>query len=165
MILHLSRTLEAAPEVGQITGITVRNFAGEADIDRWLELRDRAFADQTPTVRRWTKADFTAEFLAKSWWSPARMWFAEAAGVVGSVTLAMRGQSPHPSPVVHWLMVVPEWRRRGVGRLLVRALESACWRTGRRQIGLETHVGWASANALYRSMGYDADESRGRPSA
>jgi GNAT superfamily N-acetyltransferase len=132
----------------------VRTFGGEADIDRWLELRARAFADQKPAVRAWTRHDFEAEFLAKPWWSHERMWFAETQATVGSVTLAIRGRPPDELPVVHWLMVLPDWRRRGLGRLLVRTLEAACWRTGYRQVGLETHVHWSEANAFYRALGY-----------
>ena len=144
--------------MAEIPGVVVRTFAGESDIDRWLELRDRAFAEQSPGVRLWTRADFTVEFLDKPWWSPERMWFAEANDVVGSVALAVRGHQAAATPVVHWLMVSPEWRRRGVGELLVNTLEAACWNAGYRRVALETHTGWLAAEAFYRALGYETDE-------
>jgi|SRR5215469_4220939 len=149
-VVHLSRHLLSQPEATSVPGVAVRTFAGEQDIDAWLDLHKRAFSLQTPAVRTWTPADFEAEFLRKPWWSPDRMWFAEAEMVVGSVTLALRGRLP----VVHWLMVAPEWRRHGVGRWLMAALEAACWQAGYRAISLETHRGWTAAEAFYRAIGY-----------
>jgi GNAT superfamily N-acetyltransferase len=140
--------------VASVPGVSVRTFGGDHDIDVWLGLRERAFAAETPAVRPWSRADFAAEFLDKWWWSAERMWFAEADGVIGSVTLGVRGRSPAATSVVHWLMVVPEWRRRGVGRLLVTCLERACWEQGERRTALESHTGWAVATAFYRSLGY-----------
>ncbi len=154
MIVHLSRSLTEPPLPINVPGVTLRTFSGESDIGRWLALRAKAFADQTPAVRLWTQADFAAEFLVKPWWSPERMWFAEADGTIGSVTWAMRGRQVYDSPVIHWLMVEPEWRRRGVGRLMIHTLEAACWQAGYRQIGLETHAKWADANAFYEALGY-----------
>jgi GNAT superfamily N-acetyltransferase len=157
-IIHRSRTLERPPPVPELAGVGVRTYKGSDDIERWLDLRARAFGGQVPAVRPWTQADFTAEFLNKPWWSPERMWFAEAEGVIGSVTLALRGQAPVALPVVHWLMVLPEWRRNGVAKLLMATLEMACWQHGYREVGLETHSGWAEAEAFYRALGYDRDE-------
>jgi GNAT superfamily N-acetyltransferase len=157
-VLHLSRRLVEGPTVTKVSGVAVRTFTGEDDISRWLALRAKAFVDQTPVVRPWTQADFKAEFLDKPWWSPERMWFAEADDAIGSVTLAMRGHQAAATPVVHWLMVLSEWRRRGVGKLLMRTLETACWRAGYRHISLETHAGWSAAEAFYRALGYGADE-------
>jgi GNAT superfamily N-acetyltransferase len=74
--------------------------------------------------------------------------------VVGAVTLAMREGAAGTVPVVHWLLVDPAWRRRGVGRLLVSHLERAVWNDGRREIELETHAGWTAAVAFYHSIGY-----------
>ena len=153
-ITHLSRELLCQPSVRSVPGVVVRNYAGEQDVDAWLDLHRRSFASETPAVRIWTRADFDAEFLVKPWWSPDRMWFAQADGVVGSVTLALRGRKPAARPVVHWLMVVPEWRRHGLGRCLMATLEAACWRAGYRAISLQTHVGWTAAEAFYRTMGY-----------
>jgi GNAT superfamily N-acetyltransferase len=153
-VLHLSRYLLCQPTVPSIRGVTVRSFGGERDVDAWLDLHRRSFSSQTPAVRTWTRTDFEAEFLRKPWWSPNRMWFAEAEGVVGSVTLACRGRTATGLPVVHWLMVAPEWRRRGVGRCLMETLQAACWQAGYREISLETHVGWEAAEAFYRAMAY-----------
>ncbi|HJT34736.1 MAG TPA: GNAT family N-acetyltransferase [Pirellulales bacterium] len=128
------------------------------DIEIWLELRRRTFERELPAIRAWSRDDFQAEFMAKPWWSPERLWFAEAAlsdnqvaSAIGAVALAMRAGD---QPVIHWLMVLPEWRRRGVGRLLLNALEVACWDAGYRRIGLETHAAWSSAVEFYRAMGY-----------
>ncbi|HEX7446062.1 MAG TPA: GNAT family N-acetyltransferase [Pirellulales bacterium] len=174
-VFHLVRKLDERPSLTPIAGVSLRNFAGPQDIDAWLQIRRRAFQDETLSVRDWMAQDFAAEMTSKPWWSPKHLWFAETAlpdadsrHAVGAVALAMRKAQRAPAerppdggvqndcgvPVVHWLMVLPEWRRRGVGRLLLAALETACWDAGYRQIALETHTAWWAAAAFYRSMGY-----------
>jgi GNAT superfamily N-acetyltransferase len=167
-ILHFRRQLSGPPDIAEVPGICVRNFIEPDDIAAWLMLRDRAMADQAPRVRSWSENDFESEMLSKSWWSAKRTWVAvdpatrssptmeanSVAGAVGAVTLALRKGIASTVPVVHWLLVNPTYRRRGVGRLLISHLELAAWNDGWRGIELETHAGWAAAVALYQSMGY-----------
>jgi GNAT superfamily N-acetyltransferase len=68
--------------------------------------------------------------------------------------MAMRGEPANAHPVVHWLMVDPAWRRRGIGRLLLEHLETAAWGLGYREIFLETHAGWKAAANFYKSLGF-----------
>jgi len=160
-VIQLTHQLESRPELPDLADIGLRHFADRADIEVWLELRRRAFAKQQVGVRDWDPAEFSAEFLDKPWWNYSRMWFAETqdehllpAEPIGTVTLGLRGSGSNARPVVHWLVVHPRYRRRGVGRLLVAALEQACWDIGHRQIWLETHAGWAEANQFYQAIGY-----------
>lgn len=154
-VLQLSKVLTSAPVVGWVAGVGLRNYRGPEDIDPWLRLREQAFAREKVGVRRWDVSDFRREILEKPWWSPQRMWLAEGAGqAIGAVMLARRGSGPESRPVVHWLMVSPGWRRRGVGRLLIAAAERACWEAGGREIWLETHVQWTAAVAFYTALGY-----------
>lgn len=114
-------------------------------------------ADQIPRIRTWSESDFFSEMQSKSWWRPERVWLAvdsESASPIGAVTLALRKGTAATIPVVHWLLVDPAWRRRGVARLLVSHLELAAWNDGWREIELETHVGWSAAVAFYHSIGY-----------
>ncbi len=74
--------------------------------------------------------------------------------LVGSVqldTLTPPNQ-PHRAEV-RKLMVQPNWRRRGLGRILMIALEEYAGRLGRRLITLDTRTGDA-AEPLYASLGY-----------
>jgi GNAT superfamily N-acetyltransferase len=160
-VLQMRVDLKFRPELMPVHGVTTRHFAGPDDIEAWLEIRHRAFAREKTGVRQWTRADFEAEFLAKPWWSPELLWFAEAPTDaqnppqrIGTVARALRGLGPPARPVVHWLAVLPGWRRRGVGRLLLSQLHQACWDAGYRQVWLETHVGWEAAVRLYRELGY-----------
>jgi len=162
-VLHLYRTLHKPPELPRLPGVALRHFVGLSDVAVWLELRHRAFAREKVGVRQWTAADFEAEFLSKPWWSPERLWFAEAETqqpglpsqyAVGTITLAFRGTGADAQPVIHWLAVLPAWRRRGVGRLLLAALEKNCWDAGHRQIGLETHAEWTAAVRFYQQAEY-----------
>jgi GNAT superfamily N-acetyltransferase len=160
-VLHLHRVLTERPLAPDGRTVGVRTYHGTEDIDEWLEIRQWAFARERVGVGRWTREDFKREFLAKPWWSPEHMWFAvarePASGAekaVGTVTLARRGMGPDSRPVIHWLAVLPAWRRRGVGQLLVRTLEIACWEAGDREILLETHASWEKATALYEALGY-----------
>lgn len=178
-VLHLARQLESRPIIEPVSGVLLRTFGGTDDIDAWLGLRRRAFEHEPLAVRDWSRGDFHAEFTAKPWWSPERLWFAEAPladgekpGVIGAVALAMRDAkdagrlrddgADRALPVLHWLMVLPEWRRRGIGRVLLATLEAACWDAGHRHIGLETHAAWSVALEFYRAMGY-AERRSGFP--
>ena len=100
----------------------------------------------------------SAEFLQAAWWNPQRMWLAEREDrLVGSATLALRGSADRSKAVIHWMMVHPEWRRQGVGRLLATRLEAAAWDLGHREIFLETHASWQAAVAFYQRLGYRSD--------
>jgi GNAT superfamily N-acetyltransferase len=152
--------MTSRPIARSVAHLRLRTFGQPDDVERWLELRHRAFARQRVGVRTWSAADFAAEFLTKGWWMPERLWFAEtpapdgAPWTVGTVTLALRGTGTAARPVVHWLAVLPEWRRRGVARLLMAELEAAAWDAGYREIYLETHAGWTAAAGFYQELGY-----------
>src|SRR5690242_10582944 len=112
-ILHLRRQLDAPVPIEPPAGLRLRTYAGSHDVAAWLELRHRAFARARLGVRQWDESDFEREFLAKPWWRPEHVWFAEStARPVGTVTLALRGEGNAARPVVHWLAVLPAWRRR-----------------------------------------------------
>ena len=174
-ILQLARCLDRRSEPRLPSGIRIRTYLGQDDVARWLDLRRAAFAREKVGVGDWLTQDFEREFLAKPWWRPDRMWFAEfdpsgdqslaaadrpvgtvavGAITVGTVTLALRGQGPDAKPVVHWLAVRPAYRGRGIARALVAAVEQAAWDAGHRQVWLETHSGWTAASACYRALGY-----------
>ncbi len=89
------------------------------------------------------------------------MWLAEQIAangdskeLIGSVTLAMRGDVVNAKPVVHWLVVAPPHRRQGIGTLLMSHLEAAAWDAGHRGLWLETHAAWESAAHFYKALGY-----------
>jgi GNAT superfamily N-acetyltransferase len=163
-VLQLTKRLHKLTQVIEINGFTIRGFA-PSDIQPWLELRHRAFAREMLGVREWTPADFETEFRQRWWWDPAKMWLVETKSanlpprLVGSVTLAMRGEPASAKPVVHWLMVAPEARRQGLARALMSHLESAAWNTGHREIHLETHTAWQAAARFYETLGYQAIRS------
>ncbi|MCB9959123.1 MAG: GNAT family N-acetyltransferase [Rhodospirillaceae bacterium] len=84
-----------------------------------------------------------------------RVWAAEVAGqVAGSVQLSLDTppNQPHRADVAK-LLVRPDFRRRGIARALMAALESAALALGRRLITLDTATGH-SAEPLYLSLGY-----------
>jgi ribosomal protein S18 acetylase RimI-like enzyme len=82
---------------------------------------------------------------------------------LGTVTLELDGRVPggHSRPPlaadqanVRMLGVDPGARRRGVGRALMEACETAAGRAGKRRITLETTAAMAAARHLYESMGF-----------
>jgi mycothiol synthase len=160
-IFQFCHALAEIPTVAAVEGVRLRTYAGPQDVPLWLELRHRAFARARLGVRQWDETDFEREFLSKPWWRPEHMWFAEGQALisrswspVGTVTLALRGSGDAARPVVHWLAVLPAWRRRGVGRLLMSVLEARAWELGYREVWLETHAAWKEAVRLYRALGY-----------
>lgn len=160
-IYQMCRELTERPAVVGPAGVSLRHFGDAGDVELWLELRRRAFARERFGVRDWTAAEFGREFLEKAWWRPERLWFAvpelpSTGGpqVLGTVALARRSGAAGDKPVLHWLAVLPAWRRRGVARLLVSAAEAACWDAGEHEIWLETHTAWQAAVKFYEALGY-----------
>jgi GNAT superfamily N-acetyltransferase len=157
-IIHFRKQLSGPPVALEVPDVGVRHIVLPDDVASWLALRDRAMAGQAPPVRPWSERDFHTEMVAKNWWRPDLSWVAcqtdETQTLIGSVTLAIREGTAGGVPVIHWLLVDPAWRRRGIGQLLVSHLERAAWNAGWREVQLETHAGWADAAAFYQSIGY-----------
>lgn len=146
-----------SPPIAEGGPIRLRTFSPDqelahADAQRWLWVRAVAFADAFPPARNWTLSEFQAQILHRPWWNPEHCWFAEVSETgqtVGMVTLGFRDAEQARTPCVHWLAVVPEFRRQGVGRLLMTALAAKCWQLGHRQVLIETHSNWREAVAFY----------------
>jgi GNAT superfamily N-acetyltransferase len=158
-ILHFRRNLVEPLAASTIDGISFGTIDLPEDLPAWLEMRRRAVAWLKPAVRAWTEEDFQAEMSGQPWWRAEWMWLAVAQDapqqIVGSVTLAVREGAAGSVPVVHWLLVDPRWRRRGIGRMLMSRLERSAWDAGWRELQLETHANWTEAVAFYRSLGFE----------
>ena len=150
-VLQMMRTLEVRPSLPTVEGVKLRSFSAPADVEAWLQLRQKAFADESPAPRPWTPADFEREVLSKPWYNPTGIWLVESTNLIGSVILARRADN---RPAVNWLMVDPAERGRGIGGLLLAALELAVWEEGGREVVLETHAHWTRGVKFYRSRGY-----------
>jgi GNAT superfamily N-acetyltransferase len=157
--MHFRKSLDGPPAELDVAGVAVRAMRLPEDLAAWLQLRRRAVAWLAPAVREWTADDFAAEMSGKRWWRHAWTWLAvaedEPQQIIGSVTLAIREGSAGAVPVVHWLLVDPRWRRRGVARKLMAHLERSAWDEGWREVQLETHAGWKAAVAFYQSIGFE----------
>jgi GNAT superfamily N-acetyltransferase len=157
LVLHFRKQLTSPPVAADAPGICVRQLIVPQDVPAWIALRDWAMARERPAVRPWTIADFHSELIGKPWWNAEHSWVAtdgDASPLLGAVTLAIRAGQTGSVPVVHWLVVDPACRRRGVARLLMSRVEQAAWNDGWREVQLETHTGWSAAVAFYHSMGY-----------
>lgn len=83
------------------------------------------------------------------------LWIAESnQRIVGSVQLhlAMKSNAAHRAEVAK-LMVHPEFRRRGIAKLLMERAEERAVLLSRTLLVLDTRAGDPS-NVLYQSMGY-----------
>lgn len=145
--------------------VAVRPYRDAADARRWLKLHARAFPTSHPRARRWQWRDFQREFLSQAWWSSTRMWLAEygktptPSGLVGAVCLMPCGRQLRVG-AVHWLMVAPDWRRRGVASHLLHQLECQAVRLGYESLRAETLTTWHAAVCLYQAAGYTAEAGK-----
>jgi ribosomal protein S18 acetylase RimI-like enzyme len=136
-------------------------------------------ADEAVTVRRATVLDeavvrelweeFEAEvpeppgFTAESWeeqWPDTRRQI-EAGGVFlaedaeGPVGLAKLGGLDHGALHLHVVYVMPQARRRGVTRALLRACVSHARDSGARMMSLHVLLSNASARAVWQRLGFE----------
>ena len=72
-------------------------------------------------------------------------------GGIAAFVLARRsGKQAH----IVTLDVLPRWRRKGLGRRLMRRCENTLKAAGARMVQLETAAGNSGAQALYEGLGY-----------
>jgi len=159
-VLVLRKVLVEQPEPHRGEGMQVVRVDLLAAGAEWLALRNRAFRDENPPVRPWTPADLHREFGPASRARDRVTWLARdvAAGppaVCGAVSISL----PRPASEaasLHWLMVDPDYRGRGIGSLLLGTAERHCWERGHRVLRLETHRGWEKAVRFYIRHEYQA---------
>lgn len=177
-ILHLTKRLVSPAVIvfGEPPeGVKLVTGAGPEEIACWVEIQRLAFADLPTQVRPPTEADLRRELLDREGWQPNWLWFAvvpenAVSGTpnlrladgyaVGTVALAIWAGRKTRRAVIHRLAVIPQARRRGIGRLLLAAAEQAAWEAGHRQLWLETHARWEAAVALYRSQGWETVQAQ-----
>lgn len=128
-----------------------------------------AQADDVPTIHMLTQAAY-AEYRAlipySSIWqeTPERITEELAQGPillavledgpVGSVRCHMEQVGAERFVYLHRLAILPAYRRRGIGRLLVEAVEAIAREQGIRQIRLEVRAAQPENIAFYRTLGY-----------
>lgn len=112
------------------------------------ELEQRLFPDD-----RWSAEQFWSE-LAQS---TRRYWIAtDGDRVVGYAGLF----ALPPDSDVQTIAVDPDFRGRGIGRLLMAQLLDSAREGGCRQMMLEVRAGNAAARALYESLGFTSISTR-----
>lgn len=159
-VLQLQRVLKQRPVTSiPRAAVHIRNYRSQQDIGPWLALYHAALADRG--ARPWQRADFHREVVGRRGWRPEWMWLAEPVRpdadrrqLVASVCLILRGGRRAAWPVVHWLIVHPAWRRRGIASHLVGQLAAAAWDEGYRRVGAETLSSWKDAASFYRAAGF-----------
>ena len=154
-ILCLRKTLTSPPRPAPAGDETFLRCYRDGDAVDWLRLQAAALP-RSNLGRDWTAQDFAREFLGQPWWLPTRMLFAatNSSRIIGTATLGERGGTDRSEATVHWLLVDPEFQRRGVATLLVSQLERMCWESGGRSISLETLSSWEAAVAFYVAQGF-----------
>lgn len=119
----------------------------EAHLDALAELERCCFSEP------WTRAQ-----LAEECANPQAAVFVASAdgGVAGYAGVHTVLDEAYITDVA----VFPQFRRQGVGRLLLRALDDFCVKKGMAFITLEVRASNSAAIALYRSCGYEAVGTR-----
>ena len=164
-VLILRKELQRRPKLDRPRIRARLRQYSPGDVSHWLRLQAAAMP-ASQAGRHWTNDDFVREFLSRFWWSPDRMLFCitESNRVVGTVTLGERGTEhdgvtancpgTRREGAIHWLLVAPDFQRRGIATCLISRLEQMAWDRGWRWITLETLSSWSTAIAFYRARAY-----------
>lgn len=137
--------------------VHVRPFDPDRDVDGWLALNARAFAD-LPDQGRWTQADM-AQRIAEPWFDPAGFLLAEEGNrIIGAHWTKVHGHGDHHDHdtigEVYVLAVDPDAQGRGLGRtMLLLGLQNLRDR-GLSQAMLYVDAANIGAITLYESAGF-----------
>jgi mycothiol synthase len=156
----------AAPHLPD--GVTLRSFRPEEDVDNWLAVNNRAFADH-PDQGRWTRQDLCTR-VAEPWFDPEGFLLAERTGtgdLLGFHWTKVHGEirdHPHPDgttphqhdPIgeVYVLGVDPAAQGLGLGAALTMAGLRYLRTLGLDQVMLYVESTNQPAITLYTRLGF-----------
>ncbi len=127
----------------------------------------RAFADEDEeaVVTLWAAAG-----LLRPWNDPHRdiarkklvqrelfLVAADAGAIVGT---AMAGYDGHRGSV-HYVAVAPDRQGRGIGRMLLAAVDERLLALGCPKVNVQIRAGNEAVDAFYRRLGYEPDRATG----
>ncbi|MDE3001240.1 MAG: GNAT family N-acetyltransferase [Gemmatimonadota bacterium] len=153
--LKMWRELKDLPDAKPPAGYRVRTYR-PGDDTAFVRIKNAAFMSENAGGRAWTEADFEKEYLNSPYFYPERVLFAvfgdEPVGTTTAWTATNRGKDVG---LIHWVAVVPEHRKKGLGWVLnVRALHKLK-ALGYGEAILNTSETLEPAVRLYRRLGFE----------
>ena len=152
--LRMWRELTDLPEAKPPPGYRIRTYE-TGDDSAFVRIKNAAFFCEGGG-RAWTEVDFQKEYLDSPYFEPARVLFAICNGEpVGTTTAWTAMNWGKEVGLIHWVAVVPEHRRKGLGWVLnVRAVHKL------KELGygdaiLNTSETLESAVRLYHRLGFE----------
>ena len=153
--LRMWRELKHLPEAKPPAGYRIRTYE-TGDDAAFVRIKNAAFLSENAGGRAWTVADFEKEYLDSPYFSPERVLFAVCKGEpVGTTTAWSATYRRREVGLIHWVAVVPEHRKKGLGWVLnVRALHRLK-ALGYGEATLNTSETLESAVRLYHRLGFE----------
>ena len=153
--LRMWRELTNLPEAKTPGGYRVRTYE-TGDDEAFVRIKNAAFMTENGGGRAWTAADFQKEYLDSPYFKPERVLFAvyngEPVGTTTAWTAMNRGKEVG---LIHWVAVVPQHRKKGLGWVLnVRAVHKLK-ELGYGEAILNTSETLESAVRLYHRLGFE----------
>ncbi len=131
-----------------LQGTLIRHM-DRTELDELIDAQNEIFADYIVPMK--SSKEFWTDFLRSVGGDSANVLVAVDKGsIIGYVNPVIDGDEAW----VGGIGVVPEFRRRGLGRRLMLAAEEFSRKMGATEISLEVIQGNEKAEDLYRSMGY-----------
>lgn len=131
----------------------IRTFDPERDALRWLAQNNAAFADH-PEQGAWTERQLD-ERLSEPWFDPSGFFLLEVDGrLAASCWTKVHELHPDRFGEIYVIAVHPDFRGRGLGRMMVLHGLDAIRRKGVSSATLFVDESNVAARALYESLGF-----------
>ena len=152
--LRMWRKLDELPPADLSEGYRMRTYC-PGDEAAFVRIKNGAFGAEVGGGRDWTVEDFEKEYLASPYFEPERIFFAECNGeLVGTTTAWTAEHEGREVGLIHWVAVMPQHRKKGLGwSLNVQALHRLR-ELGYREAVLNTSEQLESAVRLYHRLGF-----------
>ena len=141
------KNLNDLPELLLSDGFTLRHFA-DGDEDAWEHIIKTTLFPMK----------FNEGISNVSFFSPERVWFICHDGTpVSTATAWLYDKNPETTGYVHMVGTLPEWKGRGLGRLISLAVLHQMKREGKQDAVLHTDDFRLPAIHIYFSLGFEPE--------
>ncbi|MEZ5305928.1 MAG: GNAT family N-acetyltransferase [Pyrinomonadaceae bacterium] len=131
----------------------IRNYT-DSDLAEILSVIKTAFAEQRGLVDPPSSAEHkTIEILRSELQGSDALVVVEEGRLIANICYRFEGDRCY----FDRLAVMPDCRRRGIGKLLIEEVESRASAKGIRKMSLSVRIELENQQALYRSLGYEIE--------